>query len=223
MRVSVDGLSKSFGNRMLFEDLGQEFFPNEVNVILGESGSGKTTLLNIIGLFEPADSGIVSYDGSQVSGLSKSRTRKLIRSHVAYIYQDIRIFEDLTVRENLKLALRFSSVPKSNHESIIDSILTRVGLDGFQPRISKELSGGEKQRVAIARALLSGKPLLLAAEPTGALDEENSRSVIRLIRDINERERCTILMVTHSMLVASEFEHRFWLRSGRLHYGSDEQ
>ena len=217
MRVSVDGLSKSFGNRMLFEDLGQEFFPNEVNVILGESGSGKTTLLNIIGLFEPADSGIVSYDGSQVSGLSKSRTRKLIRSHVAYIYQDIRIFEDL------KLALRFSSVPKSNHESIIDSILTRVGLDGFQPRISKELSGGEKQRVAIARALISGKKLILADEPTGALDEENSRSVIRLIRDINERERCTILMVTHSMLVASEFEHRFWLRSGRLHYGSDEQ
>ena len=212
MRVSVDGLSKSFGNRMLFEDLGQEFFPNEVNVILGESGSGKTTLLNIIGLFEPADSGIVSYDGSQVSGLSKSRTRKLIR-----------IFEDLTVRENLKLALRFSSVPKSNHESIIDSILTRVGLDGFQPRISKELSGGEKQRVAIARALISGKKLILADEPTGALDEENSRSVIRLIRDINERERCTILMVTHSMLVASEFEHRFWLRSGRLHYGSDEQ
>ena len=67
------------------------------------------------------------------------------------------------------------------------------------------------------------KKLILADEPTGALDEENSRSVIRLIRDINERERCTILMVTHSMLVASEFEHRFWLRSGRLHYGSDEQ
>ena len=157
MRVSVDSLSKSFGNRLLFEDLRQEFVPDEVNVILGESGSGKTTLLNIIGLFEPADAGIVSYDGSQVSGLSKSRTRKLIRSHVAYIYQDIRIFEDLTVRENLKLALRFSSVPKSNHESIIDSILTRVGLDGFQLRISKELSGGEKQRVAIARALISGK------------------------------------------------------------------
>jgi ABC transporter related protein len=140
---------------------------------------------------------------------------------VAYIYQDIRIFEDLTVDENLKLALKFSSIPKKAHESIIDSMLKRVGLDGFQPRTSKELSGGEKQRVAIARALISGKKLILADEPTGALDEENSRSVIHLIQDINKSERCTILMVTHSMLVAGEFAHRFWLRGGKLLKESD--
>lgn len=221
MQVSVDKLSKSFGKRLLFENLSHEFVPNEVNVILGESGSGKTTLLNIIGLFECADSGTVNYDGSPASGLSKTRTRKLIRSHVAYIYQDIRIFEELTVHENLKLALKFSSIPRKEHESIIDAILNRVGLDGFQPRTSKELSGGEKQRVAIARALISGKKLILADEPTGALDEENSRSVIRLIQDINQSERCTILMVTHSMLVAGEFAHRFWLRGGKLLQESD--
>ena len=118
--------------------------------------------------------------------------------------------------------MKFSSIPRKEHESIIDAILNRVGLDGFQPRTSKELSGGEKQRVAIARALISGKKLILADEPTGALDEENSRSVIRLIQDINQSERCTILMVTHSMLVAGEFAHRFWLRGGKLLQESDD-
>jgi len=101
MRVRADRLGKSFGDRVLFESIDCEFVPDEVNIILGESGSGKTTLLNIIGLFERADAGVVSYDGEPVSGLSKNKTRQLIRSYVAYIYQDIRIFEDLTVDENL--------------------------------------------------------------------------------------------------------------------------
>lgn len=223
MRVRVDRLGKSFGDRVLFESIDCEFVPDEVNIILGESGSGKTTLLNIIGLFERADAGVVSYDGEPVSGLSKNKTRQLIRSYVSYIYQDIRIFEDLTVDENLRLALRFSQVPKQEHRGVIDSMLVRVGLDGFQPRTAKELSGGEKQRIAIARALVANKKLILADEPTGALDEDNSQSVIDLIRDINERESCTILLVTHSTLVASQFEHRFWLRGGELHHEGEEQ
>lgn len=106
---------------------------------------------------------------------------------------------------------------------MIDSMLVRVGLDGFQPRTAKELSGGEKQRIAIARALVANKKLILADEPTGALDEDSSQSVIDLIRDINERESCTVLLVTHSTLVASQFEHRFWLRGGELHREGGEQ
>ena len=108
MRLGVDGLGKSFGNRVLFEKFSCDFVPDEVNIILGESGSGKTTLLNIVGLFERADAGVVSYDGEAVSGLSKNKTRQLIRSYVAYIYQDIRIFEDLTVDENLRLKFNFA-------------------------------------------------------------------------------------------------------------------
>ena len=209
MQVSVDKLSKSFGKRLLFENLSHEFVPNEVNVILGESGSGKTTLLNIIGLFECADSGTVKYDGSPRLRTVQDADQKTDPITCGLYLPGYPNLRGSHSRRKSQTGFEVLLDPEKAHESIIDSMLKRVGLDGFQPRTSKELSGGEKQRVAIARALISGKKLILADEPTGALDEENSRSVIHLIQDINKSERCTILMVTHSMLVAGEFAHRF--------------
>lgn len=216
MRIQISDLSKSFGDRILFQDLSHSFMPNQVNVILGESGSGKTTLLNIIGLFEHADSGHVYYDGLRVNEKSNRETRKIIRSTTGYIYQDIRLFEDLTVRENIELALRFSSVPRSLWRGRVDELLERLNLKGFATTPANVLSGGEKQRIAIARTVAADKRLILADEPTGALDEENAKIIVELLKDITESGGRTVIMVTHSQIVANAFECKFWLREGRL-------
>ncbi|KFI45682.1 putative ABC transport system ATP-binding protein [Bifidobacterium bohemicum] len=216
MKVSIKELDKSFGQRVLFTDLDYTFAEGEVNVILGESGSGKTTLLNILSLYEPPDSGSVFYDGQIVSGLSSAKTRHIIRNNVGYVYQDIRLFDDLSVNDNLRLALHFSSLPRRKWQVSIDALLERFGLLQCRNSIAAELSGGEKQRIAIARAVVSGKNLLLADEPTGALDEENAYKVINLMKDISHNDGCTVIMVTHSMMVANEFSKICWLRQGVL-------
>lgn len=216
MNIRIENLAKSFGDRCLFQDLSHSFVPRQVNVILGESGSGKTTLLNIIGLFETTDAGRILYDGVEVSGRSGRETRKIIRASTGYIYQDIRLFEDLSVRENIELALRFSSVPRSSWRSRTDTLLDRLGLSAFATKTAKLLSGGEKQRIAIARTIASDKKLILADEPTGALDEENSKIIVKLLQDIVAEEECTVILVTHSHLVAKAFEHKCWLQDGKL-------
>lgn len=216
MNIQISKLTKAFGDRVLFRDLNHSFVPNQVNVILGESGSGKTTLLNIIGLFENADAGQVLYDDVIVSGKSNRETRKIIRATTGYIYQDIRLFDNLSVRENIELALRFSNVNKSNWRSYTDSLLERLNLASFASKPAKLLSGGEKQRIAIARTVVSDKQLILADEPTGALDKENSKRIIDLLRDIVIDSGRTVIMVTHSQLVADAFENKIWLQEGQL-------
>ncbi len=216
MKVEICNITKSFGKRNLLDNVSATFNESEVNVILGESGQGKTTLLNIIGLFEPADSGSVKFDGQDVSSLTKNQMRKTIRSSVAYIYQDIRLFEHVSVRENLMLALRFSSIPKNERKSKILEFLDLVGLADFEKASTVQLSGGEKQRVAIARALITGKQLILADEPTGALDETNSQNIAELLGKVANQTGATILLVTHSLKVAGNFAAQFVLQEKKL-------
>lgn len=185
-------------------------------MILGESGSGKTTLLNILALFEQPDAGKVLYDGREVTNLKKSELRKLIRSTVGYIYQDIRLFENLSVYENLFLAMKFTELERSQRRKTADELLEKVGLKDYGNKTAGTLSGGEKQRVAIARALAGGKKLLFADEPTGALDEENAMRITELLNDVAQKNGCTIIMVTHSLTVAGRFSSRFRMTGGQL-------
>ena len=221
MDVELHNIGKSFDKRVLFTGLSNQFSSETVNVIIGESGSGKTTLLNIMSLFEKPDFGDVLFDGRKVSGLSNKETRKIIRSSIGYIYQDIRLFEDLTVEENINLALRFSDIPQRECCGKVVDILERLGLPGRQKQIAQELSGGEKQRVAIARSLVCGKKLLFADEPTGALDEGNTRNVIELLKDVKREFKCTVFLVTHSAFVAGEFDNIFSLHNGSLERSSE--
>ena len=216
MLVEVKNLAKSFGDRELFSELNFTFKPAEVNVILGESGSGKSTLLNIIGLFEDADDGEVLYDGNVVSSLPTAQRRKVIRETTGYIYQDIRLFEELSVVENIRLALRFSAEPRRDWNARSHELLARLGMEELTDKPAKLLSGGEKQRIAIARALAANKKLILADEPTGALDELNSKVSIDLLQEACDQDRCTIVLVTHSQLVAHSFSNRRWLEHGQL-------
>lgn len=216
MQVEIYDISKSFGDRLLLDHVNASFNAGEVNVILGESGQGKTTLLNIIGLYEPADSGVVKFDGQAVSTLPKNQIRKIIRNQVAYIYQDIRLFDNLSVQENLNVALKFSAVPKSESKTRIAELLELVGLPNFAKSKVVQLSGGEKQRVAIARALVANKQLILADEPTGALDEGNAQNIAELLNRVATQTGATILLVTHSMKVANHFSTHFMLREKGL-------
>jgi ABC-type lipoprotein export system ATPase subunit len=216
MKIRISNLEKNFNNQQVLKNLNATFYDGEVNIIIGESGSGKTTLLNIIALFERPDDGEIYFDGEIVSKLSEKEKQKLIRQKIGYIYQDIRIFEELTVYENIKLALEFSSVPKSQYRNKIAEILEILKMNENSNQICSSLSGGEKQRVAIGRTVASEKLVIFADEPTGALDRENTQVVIDLLKKINRDFKTTIIMITHSDQVSGQFEHQFLLESGVL-------
>lgn len=216
MEITLKNIKKEFNDRLILNDISHTFSSGEISVIVGESGSGKTTLLNIIALFAGPSSGEVFFNEKNVTLLKSSSKIKFIRKNIGYIYQDIRIFEDLTVYDNLKLGLLFSVHKFKNYSDKIFKILNLLKMDGMENQKAGLLSGGEKQRLAIGRALISGKKIILADEPTGSLDEENTVNILNLLKNINSNYGTTILIITHSELVSNFFNNTFELKNGNL-------
>ena len=176
--------------------------------LLGTSGSGKSTLLNLIGGLDHATEGslrIFDQDLAQMSRLELSVHR---RRNVGIIFQSFNLVPSMTAAENVALAMMFAGVPRAERESRAGSLLESVGLGDRRRHRPRELSGGEQQRVAIARALSNQPHLLLADEPTGNLDSRTSREIMTLLKDLNERDGKTIIMVTHDPSLASQYAHR---------------
>lgn len=191
--------------------------PGEMAAITGESGSGKTTLLNLIGCIDQPTSGSLKIAGTLVENLPERGLTDLRRRVVGFVFQEFSLIPSLTILANVELPLMFGGGPSGGaSRRRAAELLDRVGLGRrlrFHPR---ELSGGEIQRAAIARALVRGPSLLLADEPTGNLDGRNAASIFDLFREMNERDRLTIIVVTHSEELASRCPSRFHLADGRL-------
>jgi putative ABC transport system ATP-binding protein len=189
----------------------------EMAAITGESGSGKTTLMNLIGCIDHPSSGSLRIEGTEVASLPERRLTDLRRRVVGFVFQEFSLIPSLSILANVRLPLIFGGdSPARDGARRATDLLERVGLGRrlrFRPR---ELSGGEAQRAAIARALVRGPALLLADEPTGNLDARNAASIFDLFRELNERERLTILVVTHSEDLAARCPRRFHLEDGRL-------
>lgn len=217
MDVLLQGVSKSFGDNIVVNNVSHLFRSGEISVITGESGSGKSTLLNIMALFTDPDRGVVEYNDVQVTKLSANEKLNFIRKNIGYIYQDIRIFEDLSAFDNLRVGLMFSDIPKKEYSHKISEMLLLLKLEGKTNEKAGVLSGGEKQRLAIGRAFIANKKIILADEPTGALDKENTVNILKLIKKINTHFRTTIVMITHSSVVSSYFENRVKLVDGKLY------
>jgi ABC-type lipoprotein export system ATPase subunit len=176
--------------------------------LLGTSGSGKSTLLNLIGGLDQATEGslrIFDQDLAQMSRLELSVHR---RRNVGIIFQSFNLVPSMTAAENVALAMMFAGVPRTERDSRAGSLLDAVGLGDRRRHRPRELSGGEQQRVAIARALSNQPHLLLADEPSGNLDSRTSREIMALLKELNERDGKTIIMVTHDPSLAAQYAHR---------------
>ncbi len=176
--------------------------------LLGPSGSGKSTLLNLIaGLDRPSDGTLQIFD-QNLAALSRMELSVHRRTNVGIIFQSFNLISTMTALENVTLAMMFAGVPRLERESRAAQLLDSVGLGGRKSHRPKELSGGEQQRVAIARALSNNPHLLLADEPTGNLDSRTSQEIMLLLRELNERDGKTIIMVTHDAALAARHAHR---------------
>lgn len=196
--ISVEGISKLFGSRLLWEKISLQVERGQLLALTGRSGAGKTTLLNCIGLLESVDGGAVYIDDKDVTKLNSRAIRKLRRDHLGYLFQNYALIENATVRDNLDVAL--VKWRKRSERKSYEAILDRVGLSGRAKDKVYLLSGGEQQRVALARLLVKKPAVILADEPTGALDRENTDLVIEVLHNM-ARSGCAVIIATHNRRV----------------------
>lgn len=194
--IKIYKLNKKYGNRTVFKDFGIEFEEGAFVSIYGESGSGKSTLLNIIGLLEKFDSGDVIINGRKNIGIDSKEAILMRRNEISYLFQSYALIDEMTVYDNLKLALEYRKYSKSEKNEKIREVLKYVGLGDKIKSFVYELSGGEQQRVAMARVLLHDTNIILADEPTGSLDEKNKQVILELLKKENEKGK-TIIVATH--------------------------
>ncbi len=192
-----------------------EIGAGEYVAITGPSGCGKSTLLGLLGLLDVPTSGTFLFDGHDVTGWSEARLNGLRRGMVGFIFQSFNLIEELSVFENVELALEYTGVSGSERRRRVQAMLDRLGVAHRSRHRPSQLSGGQQQRVAIARALVAGPAVLLADEPTGNLDTAHGDEVMRLLRTINA-EGTTVVMVTHSPAHAAQASRTVRLLDGRI-------
>ncbi|MCX9155433.1 ABC transporter ATP-binding protein [Niveibacterium sp. 24ML] len=192
-----------------------EIESGEYLAVTGPSGCGKSTLLGILGLLDVPSAGQYLFDGTDVSGWSESRLAQMRRGRIGFIFQSFNLLDDLTVAENVALALEYGDVPARQRKPRAEEAMSKLGIAHRAGHRPSQLSGGQQQRVAIARALVSRPRVLLADEPTGNLDSAHGNEVMRILREIN-REGTTLVMVTHSPSHAAQASRTLRLLDGRI-------
>jgi len=218
--IEARGLSKIYGTgatevRALdgvdFQVAGGEFV-----AIMGPSGSGKSTLLHILGALEAPTGGTVRVAGDRYESLDEGALTRLRRDHIGFVFQFFNLLPSLTAEENVLLPALIARRREGALRDRARALLQRVGLGGRAGHLPQELSGGEQQRVSIARALLLSPQLLLCDEPTGNLDSRAGARVLRLLREVSDEERRTVVMVTHDPTAAAVADRIVFLRDGRV-------
>ena len=169
----------------------------EFVAIMGPSGCGKSTLLNMIGMLDSPSSGSYDFNGKEVAGLSESKLADVRKENIGFIFQSFNLVDELSVRDNVELALLYHNVSASERKRRVDEVMDKVGIAHRARHRPSQLSGGQQQRVAVARALVANPKLILADEPTGNLDTHHGEEVMKMLQQLNS-EGSTIVMVTHS-------------------------
>ena len=189
--------------------------PGEFVAIMGPSGCGKSTLLNVLGLLDRPTGGAYSFFGEEVSGHSEAQLTALRRDRIGFVFQSFNLIDDLTVAENVEVALLYRKVPTADRRRRVAEALERVGIAHRAKHRPQQLSGGQQQRVAVARALVSKPSLILADEPTGNLDTANGEAVMQLLTEA-AAAGVTVIMVTHSLAHAAVAQRTVKLLDGRV-------
>lgn len=193
-----------------------EMQKGEFTAVMGASGSGKTTLLSVISTIEPLSSGKIIVEGLPVSALSENELTTFRRDRLGFVFQEYNLLDTLTVEENIALPLNLKKADRFEIENSVKGVSEALGVTDQLKKFPNELSGGQRQRVACARAVVTSPALMLADEPTGALDSRNSRMLMEQFRLINEKLNASILMVTHNTVVASYADRIIFLKDGKI-------
>ena len=187
----------------------------EYIAIMGPSGSGKTTLMNIIGCLDVPTSGTFLLDGEEISGMSENRMAEIRNKTLGFVFQHAALLPELTALDNVALPLLYRGVRKKERRARAAEVLEKVGLGDRMEFYPNQMSGGQCQRAAIARAIVGNPKLLLADEPTGALDSQSGKNIMQLFRQLNQ-EGITIITITHAAEVAQEADKCFHIYDGEL-------
>ncbi len=169
----------------------------EFVAVMGPSGCGKSTLLNVLGMLDSPTSGSYVFNGTEVAGLPEAKLADFRKRNIGFIFQSFNLVDELTVRENIELALLYHDVPAAERRRRVDEVMDKVGIAHRAKHRPSQLSGGQQQRVAVARALVGNPNMILADEPTGNLDTQHGEEVMKMLQALNA-EGSTIVMVTHS-------------------------
>ena len=193
--INIEHLTKSFGERIVFQDINLQFEAGKVYALIGNSGCGKTTLLNILAKLEPYDKGSISYRGQE---LKQIKSHHFFKNELGYLFQNFGLLENETVADNLELGLIGQKLTKQEKKQREEEVLEKVGLDYLTlGQKVYELSGGEAQRIALAKVILKDPPLILADELTAALDPETSQEIMNLLLSLKKPDRLMII-ATHN-------------------------
>ena len=218
--LEVENLEKYYGNRgnitKAVDNINFCVNEGEFVGIMGPSGSGKTTLLNCISTIDTVTSGHIRINDKDITTLKKDNLSKFRRNELGFIFQDFNLLDTLTAYENIALALTIQKVKTAEIEKRVHDAARKLDIMDTLEKYPYQLSGGQKQRIAAARALITNPSLILADEPTGALDSRSSRLLLETMSDINRKMHTTILMVTHDPFSASFCERILFLKDGKL-------
>ena len=215
--LEIVDLKKGFGSGESRQEVlrGMSFSVarGEFCVLLGPSGSGKSTLLNIIGGIDSADSGYISINGDKLEDMDEKKLTQYRRRHLGYVFQMYNLIGNLNVKENIEVGAYLS-----NESFDVDELLHTLGLYEHRYKLPNQLSGGQQQRVSIGRAIVKNPDILLCDEPTGALDYNTSKEILKLIQDINQKYKNTIIVVTHNEAIKNMADRVIELRDGNVRH-----
>ncbi len=219
--LQASKISKTYGMKgaatyTAIQDLSFSMNEGEFIGIMGPSGSGKTTLLNMVATLDPMTSGEISIDGVSISSMNEDQLSDFRSEKLGFIFQDFNLLENMTVFENISLPLSLQNTKLEKIQASVSQVSRLLGISDLTEKYPAELSGGQKQRTAIARALIHQPALLLADEPTGALDSRNAATLLETLADLNEDRKVSIMMVTHDPRSASYCSRLLFIKDGKL-------
>lgn len=221
MLLNIKNVKKVFGRganqTVALKDMNFSINEGEFVAIMGESGSGKSTLLNIIATFDTPTEGSVTIGGQDLSLLKNKEVAKFRRDTLGFVFQDFNVLHTMSNKDNILMPLVLSNMKPNVMEERLSRLAPKLGISEHLEKFPNQISGGQQQRVAIARALISNPSLLLADEPTGALDSKTSTDIMNLFQNIN-KDNQTILMVTHSTIDAAYASRVVFIKDGILYH-----
>lgn len=219
--LKVDNVTKTYGKKgekqyQALKGINFSVQKGEFVGIMGASGSGKTTLLNILSTLDQPTTGRVFVNGQDLTALKKNQMADFRGKEIGFIFQDFNLLENLTNRENIALPLALQNVKAREIHDKVESIANRLGISGILDKYPAEISGGQKQRVAASRALVHNPAMLYGDEPTGALDSQSATELLSTMKDLNEKDKVSILMVTHDPYSASYAGRILFIKDGKI-------
>lgn len=227
--LEANKIHKIYGNKFnkqeVLKGLDISIEKGEFVSIMGASGSGKTTLLNVLSSIDSINSGTISIEGTEISGMKEKQLAEFRKNYLGFIFQEYNLLDTLTVKENILLPLTITKATPTEANQKFDAVAKELGIFELKDKYPNEISGGQKQRTSAARAFIHEPSIIFADEPTGALDSKSASDLLNKLSELNEKRKATIVMVTHDPVAASYCHRVIFIKDGQiytqLHKGQD--